>query len=373
MQNGQMQGGISRIASGRGAETALPPPVAPPRIVPPRIVPRMLSPAEKAAVIVRLLMAEGAALPLAALPEHMQTALTEQMGRMHLVDRVTLGAVVEEFVTELEQVGLSFPGGIEGALSMMDGHISATAANRLRRLAGVATRADPWQRLVALPVDRLAPVLTEESVEVGAVVLSKLPPPRAAALLALMPPDRARSLALAMSLTGQIVPDTVARIGQAILTRIDDQPPRAFDSGPVERVGAILNVSPAATRDEVLRGLTDADQGFAEQVRRAIFTFVHIPARLPPRDVPKVLRQVEQAQLVTALAAAMADPEGAAAAEFVLANMSQRMAQTLREEIAERGKVKARDGEEAMNAVITGIRALESAGELTLIAQEDEG
>ena len=134
MQNGQMQGGISRIASGRGAETALPPPVAPPRIVPPRIVPRMLSPAEKAAVIVRLLMAEGAALPLAALPEHMQTALTEQMGRMHLVDRVTLGAVVEEFVTELEQVGLSFPGGIEGALSMMDGHISPTPATRLRRL-----------------------------------------------------------------------------------------------------------------------------------------------------------------------------------------------------------------------------------------------
>ena len=152
MQNGQLQGGVSRIASGRGAEAALPPPVSPPRIVP-----RVLSPAEKAAVIVRLLMAEGAALPLSALPEHMQTALTEQMGRMHLVDRVTLGAVVEEFVTELEQVGLSFPGGIEGALSMMDGHISATAANRLRRLAGVATRADPWQRLVALPVDRSPP------------------------------------------------------------------------------------------------------------------------------------------------------------------------------------------------------------------------
>ncbi|MFY8146973.1 MAG: flagellar motor switch protein FliG, partial [Rhodobacter sp.] len=89
----------------------------------------------KAAVIVRLLLAEGAPLPLSSLPEHMQAALTEQIGRMRLVDRTTLGAVVEEFLNELEQVGLSFPGGIEGALTMMDGHISTTAANRLRRLA----------------------------------------------------------------------------------------------------------------------------------------------------------------------------------------------------------------------------------------------
>jgi hypothetical protein len=68
----------------------------------------------KAAVIVRLLLAEGSPLPLSSLPEHMQAALTEQIGRMRLVDRTTLGAVVEEFLNELEQVGLSFPGGIEG-------------------------------------------------------------------------------------------------------------------------------------------------------------------------------------------------------------------------------------------------------------------
>ncbi|THD85794.1 flagellar motor switch protein FliG [Aliigemmobacter aestuarii] len=338
-----------------------------------RIVPRNLPPAEKAAVIVRLLLAEGSSLPLSALPEHMQAALTEQIGRMRLVDRVTLGAVVEEFVNELEQVGLSFPGGIEGAISMMDGHISTTAANRLRRLAGVAARSDPWDRIVQMPPERLLPVLAEESVEVGAVILSRLPAARSADLLARVPPDRARSLALAMSLTGNVAPDTVARIGQALLTQLDNQPDRAFEAGPVERVGAILNVSAAATRDEVLRGLADSDQAFAEQVRRAIFTFVHIPARLSPRDVPKVLRQVDQAVLVTALAAAMPDAEGAAAVDFLLANMSQRMAQTLREEMAERGKVKQKDGEEAMNAVIAGIRTLETSGELALIAPDDEG
>ncbi|MFN5828827.1 MAG: flagellar motor switch protein FliG, partial [Rhodobacterales bacterium] len=153
----------------------------------------------KAAVIVRLLLAEGASLPLSSLPEHMQAALTEQIGRMRLVDRTTLGAVVEEFLNELEQVGLSFPGGIEGALTMMDGHISTTAANRLRRLAGASGKADPWDRIMVLEEDRLLPVLEEESEEVAAVMLSKLPIPKAASLLGRLPGDKARRVAYAVS------------------------------------------------------------------------------------------------------------------------------------------------------------------------------
>jgi flagellar motor switch protein FliG len=319
----------------------------------------------KAAVIVRLLLAEGSPLPLSALPEHMQAALTEQIGQMRLVDRTTLGAVVEEFLNELEQVGLAFPGGIEGALTMMDGHISATAANRLRRLAGASAKADPWDRIVGLDLDRLQPVLEEESAEVAAVMLSKLPVQKAAALLGRLPGDRARRVAHAVSQTGNVDPETVRRIGQSLASQLDTQPARAFEAGPVERVGAILNVAPAATRDEVLRGLGETDADFAAEVRRAIFTFVHIPTRLAPRDVAKVVRAVEQPRLVTALAGAADGPEAEAAA-FLLQNLSQRLAESLREEMAERGAVPPGDAETAMADVVNAIRQLEAQGEIVL-------
>jgi len=106
-------------------------------------------------------------------------------------------------------------------------------------------------------------------------------------------------------------------------------------------------------------------------VRRAIFTFAHLPARLLPRDVPKVLRMVDMPRLVTAMAGAQADPLLAEAAEFLLTNMSQRMSQSLREEIAARGKVRDKDAQQAMAAVILAVRQLEAAGELALIQQED--
>jgi flagellar motor switch protein FliG len=333
---------------------------------------RTLTPRQKAAVIVRYLLTEGTSLPLASLPEHMQAALAEQMGQMRLIDRDTLDDVVAEFLAELESVGLAFPGGIEGALSMMDGHISQSAASRLRRMASASSKVDPWERITALPPDRLMPVLLNEAVEVGAVMLSKLPVAKAADLLGKLPGDRARRVAYAVSMTGNVDPETVRRIGAALLAELDNQPIRAFDQGPVERVGAILNVSPAATRDGVLQGLDAEDAEFAAEVRKAIFTFVHIPARLNPRDVPKITRLVEQPQLVTALTAAQGKPDLAEAAEFILSNISQRLAQGLREEMAARGKVKEKDGEEAMTAVISAIRTLETSGEITLIQEEEE-
>ena len=329
------------------------------------------SPKEKAAIIVRLLLAEGATMPISSLPDHMQAALTEQIGQMRLIDRTTLSAVVEEFLAELEEVGLAFSGGIDAALEMMDGHISTTAANRLRRLAGASAKMDPWDRLTALPAERLLPVVEAESIEVAAVMLSKLPVPKAAEILGKLPGEKARRVAYAVSMTGAVDPETVRRIGLSLSAQLDAQPARAFDAGPVERVGAILNVSTAATRDDVLQGLEVEDADFAEQVRKAIFTFNHIPARIAARDIPKIVRLVEQPVLVTAFTAALTRPTTAPVVEFFLSNMSQRLAQGVREEMEARGKVKEKDGEDAMSAIVTTVRQLEGAGELVMIRDED--
>jgi flagellar motor switch protein FliG len=162
----------------------------------------------------------------------------------------------------------------------------------------------------------------------------------------------------------------VRRIGQSIVSQLDALPPRAFDRPPVERVGAILNQSPSATRDDVLEGLDAEDADFAGLVRKAIFTFAHIPERLEQRDVPRVLRAVDQAVLVTALAAGQrSQPE---TTQFLLSNMSQRMADNLREEMAGLGRIREKDAELAMAAVVNAIRSVESAGEITLKTEDEE-
>lgn len=335
------------------------------------VITRLTGP-QKAAIIVRLMLAEGSPIPLASLPEGLQAELAQQIGAMRLVDRATLQAVIGEFVEQLEQAGLSFPGGLEGALAMMDGHISQAAAGRLRRMLGNRPDADPWERIAALPAALLEPVIAEESTEISAVLLSKLPAPKAAEILSRLPGEKARRVAFAVMQTGNVDPLTVRRIGLALASQLEARPARAFETAAAERVGAILNVSAETTRETVLQGLDEADASFAGEVRRAIFTFVHLPERLAPRDVPRLVRAVPQPVLVTALVGAQTMPERAAAADFLLANLSQRMAQALREEMADRGRVKEKEAEAAMNEVISTIRNLVAEGELQLLTGEDD-
>lgn len=332
----------------------------------------MLTFKQKAAIIVRLLLSDNGKLILTDFPEEMQQDLTIQMGAMRSITHETVAIVVEEFITELEAIGLSFSGGLEEALNTLDGAIDPQIADRMRREGGVRHTGDPWERVMGLDTERLLPALEEESIEVAAVMLSKLNVSKAAELLGMLPGERARRITYAVSQTSGVTPDAVHRIGRSLASQLDIVPVQAFDDGPIERVGAILNSSPASTRDDVLAGLEEDDKEFAKLVRKAIFTFVNIPTRIDPRDVPKITRGVDQAVLVTALAAATANGFEAAT-EFVLANISKRMAEGIREEMNELGKVKDADGEEAMSAVVAEIRELEATGEVLFVtAEEDE-
>ncbi|WP_208354525.1 flagellar motor switch protein FliG [Pseudaestuariivita rosea] len=325
---------------------------------------------QKAAIVVRVLLGDGADLKLSDMPEDLQAQLTLQMGSMTHIDHDTLAAVVSEFSEELEAIGLSFTGGVAGALSLLDGKISPKAVAKLRKDAGVRP-GDPWARISGLGDDRLLPVLENESVEVAAVVLSKLDVTKAATLLGKLPGERARRITYAVSMTRAVTPDAVERIGHSLAEQIDAQPDLAFSDGPVERVGAILNYSASATREDVLQGLDETDASFAEQVRKAIFTFANIPERIDPRDVPKIVKNINPAQLTCALAGAM-QMQQAEAVEFILSNMSKRMAEQLREEMKELGQVKTVDAEDAMTAIVTSIREMEQNAEILLIVDDDE-
>ncbi len=341
-------------------------PPAPPAEPRPRLTRR-----QKAAIIVRLLLAEGAEISLARLPPALQAELVLQMTRLRRIDRQTLAEVVEEFLMAFDGNGLSFPGGLEDTLRMMEKYISPETCVRIRKQAGLSAHADPWARIGGLDVDVLLDLLAGESVEVGAVVLSKLKVAKAAELLGRMPGERARRIAYAVSLTADIAPAVVRKIGQSLAEQLDTQPEREFTDGPVERVGAILNFSPAATREEVLESLEQADADFASQVRKAIFTWVNIPERIDPRDISKITRAVDADTLLTALAGARG-PEEEAVVEFILSNMSKRMAEGLREEMQEAGTIKPKDAEAAMTSVVVTIRELADNGEIFLIAKDDE-
>jgi len=328
-----------------------------------------LSGREKAAIVVRLLLSSGSVPAISSLPDSLQTELTLQLARMAPVDQETVNAVAAEFADAIEKIGLSFPSGLEGALGLLEGVISASASSRVRRMSSDDYHGDPWEKIGNVENERLAQVLVDESIEVAAIVLSKLKVSKAADLLGHIPGERARRVTYAVSLTGAVAPGMVRRVGIALAEQLDTKPVRAFSDGPVTRVGAILNYSPATVRNEVLDGLDVEDAEFAEQVRKAIFTFANIKDRVAGRDIPRIQRDIDGNDLLTAISAA--DGEDVATIDFILENISQRLAESLRVEAGEKQGVSVADGEAAMMRIVNVVRALERSGEIFLVAKDE--
>ena len=333
---------------------------------------------QKAAVIYRMLGSLGMSLPQGALAPEDEAQLNAAMAGLGGIDPVELAAVIDEFLMALSPAAPAPAAPSLPDLPALPVMPELPQLPVIEPLGGPmpdpgtlpAAGDDPWDRVTAQEDPALLGVLEAEAPEVGAVVLSKLKVSRAAELLGQLPGPLARRITYAVSQISEIQPGTVERIGRALAAELGRERPRAFTGGPVERVGAILNFSRAATRNDVLDGLTETDPTFAEAVRKSIFTYLNIPARVGTRDLPKLLKKVDQKVLVTAIAASASD-ETRPTAEFILANISQRMAEALRTEAAEMGEVSAADGETAMNGVVAAIRELEEAGEIYLVAEEE--
>jgi flagellar motor switch protein FliG len=165
----------------------------------------------------------------------------------------------------------------------------------------------------------------------------------------------------------------VDRIGRALVAQIEDAPEQAFASPPVARVGAILNSSKSGTRDDVLLGLDESDMDFATKVRKEIFTFRHIALRMDGREIGIVLRSVDNDTLIIAMSAAQdIDDAHKKSVEFILKNSSTRMADQMREAIAETGPVKEDDAERCISEIVLAIRDLVDAGEILLTENTEE-
>ncbi|WP_375255962.1 FliG C-terminal domain-containing protein [Yoonia sp.] len=327
----------------------------------------------KAAMVVQMLLEDANLLSLDQLPPPLQLTLTRELASLRRVDRDTVDAVADEFANELSAVGLTPPGNHDGAVSALADHLSPSLAAQLRSQMDSVRNGDHWPVVAALDTARIIDIMRAESIAVCAVALSKLPVTKAAEVLSKTPGDRARQIAYAMSQTARVSPDTVHRIGAALAQDYGHPSALAFERAPVQRLGAILNATPTDQREDVLDRLGATDPDFASDVRKAIFTFKDIGPRVKPTDIPSCIRAIDPEALAVAIAAALAmDEPYVASAEFILGSLSQRMANQIREDAAERGRIKKDDGEAAMGEITKAIREMADGGVITLRDPDEE-
>jgi flagellar motor switch protein FliG len=219
----------------------------------------------------------------------------------------------------------------------------------------------PLARLEGAPSDAVAALLEREPPQLVAAVLARLEPARAAEILGAMPLDRqctvVRHVGSMTELPAKVLEDVATALANELPT------PDASTLVSVDGVSKAAELLKAAGNEAataILNAMSGADAQLASDLQQAMFTFEDL-RRVEPKAMRELLREVPTERLTVALKGA--SPE---LLEAVLAGLSARAAELLKDDMEVLGKAKKSDVESARKEVLQTALRLESEGRLDL-------
>ena len=213
-------------------------------------------------------------------------------------------------------------------------------------------KADPQQ---------LAKFIHSEHPQTIALVLSHLNPSQAAALLVSLPQNMRSDVALRMASLDQISPEIIHKIAVVIGMKLKSLGEFSRESyGGVRAVSEMFNRLDSNTSKEILDSIEPADPNLVETIRHLMFVFEDL-VMLDANSVKELLGKVDRKILTIALKGTSDRLKG-----NILAAMSQRGAEMMKEDMDSLGPVKIKEVESAQQQIIAVVRQLEAEGIISL-------
>lgn len=318
-----------------------------------------LTGSEKAAILMLALGEEQAAPVFAKLELDEVIEISQTMS--------TLGRVESEIVERLlREFGdrLSSTGGVVGSYDMTERLLlrfldPARVEAIMEELRGPAGRT-VWDKLGNVNEGVLASYLKNEYPQTVAVVLSRLEPAHAARVLAHMPEDVALEVVLRMLRMEVVQKDILADVERTLRAEFMTNLARTNRRDNHEVMAEIFNFFDRGTEARFMTALEERNKEAAERIRALMFTFEDL-ARLDGQGIQALLRATGNDRLAVALKGATEKLK-----ELFFANMSERAAKILKEEMQSMGPVRLRDVEEAQLFMVNLAKELAASGEIFL-------
>jgi flagellar motor switch protein FliG len=321
----------------------------------------------KAAVLMAALGPERAAEVMQHLREEEIESLSLEMAKMGSVQEQTTEAILGELAEATRPDGVGdVAGGIEFAREVLERALGAERAEELLGRLSTVIEMRPFEFLRRTPPEQIVAFLRAESPQTIALVVANLHTTLAAQVLARLPERLQPDIALRIARMGETSPSVIQQIEEVVRQKLMTVVEQEYSAaGGVKSLADILNHADRPTERNVLDSLAATDGELAEEVRRMLFVFEDIVA-LDDRAIQQILREANQKDLILALRG-VAEP----VKEKLLANMSERGAAMLKEEMEVQQPQRKRDVDEAQGRIVAVVRRLEEAG--TIVIGRGEG
>ncbi|HET7836173.1 MULTISPECIES: flagellar motor switch protein FliG [Variovorax] len=317
----------------------------------------------KSAILLMALGEDRAAAALAHLATSEVQTLGLAMAKLASVSKNELNTVLSEFRHETEQLSALHLGSSSYIRAVLKKALGDDRASNL--LEDILQNDEPHsgiERLNQLEASEVAELIRDEHPQILATVLIHLDRMKASEVLEKLPTRLRHDVIMRVATFGGVQPSALHELTDVLTEMLSGQGLKRSRLGGVRTAAEIVNLMNSTQEEEAIAHVREHDEALAQRIIDEMFVFENLLS-LEDRSIQRLLKDIESDSLIIALKGAPQELR-----DKFLANMSQRAAETLREDMELSGPVRVSQVETEQKAILQVARRLAEAGEIVIAA-----
>lgn len=322
--------------------------------------------ARAAAILMMLLEEAEAADVLGRLEPAEVKQLGASMYEIADVSEGSVNSVLDLFVAQARErttIGFEADQQIRG---MMERALGTERADKVLARVMPSQKFGSLEALKWMDARSIAQLVEHEHPQFAALTLAHLDPAAAAAVLELLDDGNQAEIVYRIATLRPVGAMALESLEQLLLRQTGGAGGATSRRGGPSEAAAIINNTRTPVEQRVIRSIQKLDKNLARTIEDEMFVFENL-LDLDDKSLGAVLRSVESDRLVLALKGA----DDRISARF-FGCMSQRAAQSIQDELADRGPTRLSDVHDAQKTILAAARRLADAGEIMLGAKGDD-
>ena len=323
---------------------------------------QMMSQLQKLAALMILLGEDSASIMLKSFDDNERELISSEMANLPLMTLEEQTSVLKEFTEMALQANAALGGSVEYTRAVLEKSVGLFKASEIiGRVSTRRTSVATMQQIIDMEPLAIVNLIKEEQPQTIALVISYLTAQKGADVLLNLPEHLSEQVVERLATLSSTPIEVVETVGEVLSKKIGAKMSRALNqTGGVKSAAAVLNVMEKQRRLDILNKLDERTPELVRSIKMKMFTFDDL-ATLESKSIQKILREVDSSTLAIALSAANENLQAA-----LLGSISKRAADTVKDEIANLGRVVLREIEQAQDSIIDVVRKLEAEGEISL-------
>ncbi len=261
-------------------------------------------------------------------------------------------ALAQKYVTE---------GGMDYARDVLVAALGEEAADGLLSRLTSSLQVRPFDFIRRSDPLQVCTFIQNEHPQTIALVLSYLDTSRSSMILGSLPQEMQANVIKRIARMGVVSPDYIREAERVLEHKFSTVGFTAnVTVDGIDTIVEILNSLDRSTENFILETIEHDDPELAEEIHNKLFVFEDL-IKLPNQSIQLVLKEVDNDVLTIALLAANDSVK-----EKIFANVSKRLAETIKDNMKFMGPVRVRDVESAQQKIVNVARRLEDTGAIEL-------